>query len=89
MSDLESGRAPSAQLVTELVLCRHCDLLQQLPLLAIGQEAACSRCGYLLDMRQKDPVLRPVLYATSSLFMLFLANLFLLLAWTWLATCIS
>ena len=76
MSDLESGIAPPAQPGAELVLCRHCDLLQQLPLLAIGQEAACSRCGYLLDMRQKDPVLRPVLYAASSLFMLILANLF-------------
>lgn len=76
MSDLQTDIAHSAQPETELVLCRHCDLLQQLPLLAVGQEAACRRCGYLLDMRQKDPVLRPVLYAASSLFMLVLANLF-------------
>ncbi len=56
--------------VATAIYCSNCRLL------AIGQEAACSRCGYLLDMRQKDPVLRPVLYAASSLFMLILANLF-------------
>ncbi|MFC4655794.1 MULTISPECIES: PqiA/YebS family transporter subunit [Rheinheimera] len=66
----------SHQPADELVLCRHCDLLQQLPQLQVGQEAACSRCGYLLDMRQKDPVLRPILYAFSALLMLVLSNLF-------------
>lgn len=60
----------------ELVLCRHCDLLQYLPPLAEGQQAHCQRCEHYLDMRQTQPVLRPVLYAASALFMLVLANLF-------------
>ena len=60
----------------ELVLCRHCDLVQQLPLLHAGDEACCTRCGNHLDARHPDPVLRPVMYAGSALFMLLLANLF-------------
>lgn len=60
----------------ELVLCRHCDLLQWLPKLQEGEEAHCQRCDHQLDVRQVQPILRPVLYASSALFMLLLANLF-------------
>jgi len=60
----------------ELVLCRHCDLLQHLPLLQEGEEAHCLRCDHQLDARQPQPILRPVLYAASALFMMVLANLF-------------
>ncbi len=63
-------------LKSELVLCPHCDMLQYLPELAIGEEAHCTRCQYQLDARQRDPVLRPALYAASALLMLLLANLF-------------
>jgi paraquat-inducible protein A len=62
--------------VTVLALCPHCDLVQQLPELAAGEEAHCQRCGHHLDARHEQPVLRPVLYAGSALFMLLLANLF-------------
>ncbi|HEX5793512.1 MAG TPA: PqiA/YebS family transporter subunit [Rheinheimera sp.] len=61
---------------SELTLCRHCDLVQQLPELAPGEEASCARCGHYLDARHPDPIVRPVLYAGSALFMLLLANLF-------------
>lgn len=67
---LPSASAPA------LALCRHCDLVQQLPDLKSGEEAACTRCGYVLSMRQKDPVLRPILYALSALLMLLLSNVF-------------
>jgi paraquat-inducible protein A len=60
----------------ELVLCRHCDLLQVLPPLQDGEEAHCVRCGHELDARQRDSALRPILYAVSALFMLVLTNLF-------------
>ncbi|MDX3773816.1 PqiA/YebS family transporter subunit [Chromatiaceae bacterium AAb-1] len=60
----------------ELLLCKHCDLLQYLPVLQQGEEACCSRCGHQLDARQQQPVLRPALYAASALVMLLLANLF-------------
>lgn len=60
----------------ELVLCRHCDLLQVLPSLQDGEEAHCARCGHELDARQRDSALRPILYAASALFMLVLTNLF-------------
>ncbi len=61
---------------TELVLCRYCDLLQELPTLEDGQEAHCARCGHELDARQRESALRPILYALSALFMLLLTNLF-------------
>ncbi len=61
---------------TELALCRHCDLVQELPQLAPGEEACCPRCANHLDARHPDPVVRPVLFAGSALFMLLLANLF-------------
>lgn len=60
----------------ELALCRHCDWVQTMPELAAGEEASCSRCGLHLDARHPQPVLRPILYAGSALFMLLLANLF-------------
>lgn len=60
----------------ELVLCRHCDLMQHIPPLCAGDEAFCLRCGAHLDARHSDPVWRPVLFAGSALFMLLLANLF-------------
>ncbi|MCB5225579.1 PqiA/YebS family transporter subunit [Alishewanella sp. 16-MA] len=69
---LSAASAPN----DELVLCRHCDLLQQLPSLQAGQEAHCRRCHSQLDARQPQPILRPVSYAASALFMLLMANLF-------------
>lgn len=60
----------------ELVLCRHCDLLQYLPTLKEGEQAHCLRCDHQLDVRQPQPILRPVLYAASALFMMLLTNLF-------------
>lgn len=66
----------TASAAAELTLCRHCDLVQELPPISAGEEACCSRCGHHLDARHRQPVLRPVLYAGSALFMLLLANLF-------------
>lgn len=60
----------------ELALCPHCDLVQLLPELQPGEEAACIRCGHHLDACHIESVMRPMLYAGSALFMLLLANLF-------------
>ncbi|MGI5309355.1 PqiA/YebS family transporter subunit [Rheinheimera sp. WS51] len=60
----------------QTVLCRHCDLVQHITPLIAGQEACCSRCNHTLDARHQQPILRPVLYAATALFMLLLANLF-------------
>ncbi|WP_333795656.1 PqiA/YebS family transporter subunit [Rheinheimera sp.] len=68
----EPHKAPDS----ELVLCRYCDLLQQLPALQDGEAANCQRCGHELDARQRESALRPILYALSALFMLLLTNLF-------------
>jgi paraquat-inducible protein A len=71
-----AGAALPGALSAELALCRHCDLVQQLPSLQPDEEADCLRCGHHLDARHADPVLRPALFAATSLFMLLLANLF-------------
>lgn len=68
----EPHKAPDS----ELVLCRYCDLLQQLPALQDGEAANCQCCGHELDARQRESALRPILYALSALFMLLLTNLF-------------
>jgi paraquat-inducible protein A len=68
--------AASPSAASELALCSHCDLMQYLPVLAPDEEASCQRCGHHLDARHVQPVLRPVLFAASALFMLLLANLF-------------
>lgn len=70
------GELQTPEQSTELVLCRYCDLLQQLPELQSGEEAHCSQCGHQLDSRHPQPILRPILFASSALFMLLLANLF-------------
>lgn len=66
----------SADYTPELTLCPHCDLVQQVPQLEPGEESSCIRCGHHLDARHPEPIVRPVLYAGSALFMLLLANLF-------------
>lgn len=80
MSTLASTAQPQPAIDTtpasELVLCRYCDLLQQLPQLQDGEEADCQRCGHELDARQRESAIRPILYAISALFMLVLTNLF-------------
>jgi len=80
MSTLASTHQPQvatpATPASELVLCRYCDLLQELPQLQDGEEADCQRCGHELDARQRESAIRPILYAISALFMLVLTNLF-------------
>jgi paraquat-inducible protein A len=80
MSTLASTHQPHLATPTtpasELVLCRYCDLLQELPQLQDGEEADCQRCGHELDARQRESAIRPILYAISALFMLVLTNLF-------------
>jgi len=58
------------------ILCPQCDLLVEIPVIAIGQKAKCPRCHTTLTSRWKEPRKRPVGYAISALFMLLLANLF-------------
>lgn len=70
------GELATAEQNHELVLCRYCDLLQNVPELQAGEEAHCNQCGHQLDSRHPQPLLRPILFAGSALFMLVLANLF-------------
>lgn len=58
------------------ILCPQCDLLVEIPAIAIGQKAKCPRCHTTLTSLWKEPRRRPIGYAASALFMLLLANLF-------------
>ena len=58
------------------ILCPQCDLLVEIPEIAVGQKAKCPRCHTTLTSRWKEPRRRPIAYAVSALFMLLLSNLF-------------
>ncbi|WP_072025400.1 membrane integrity-associated transporter subunit PqiA [Dickeya undicola] len=58
------------------MLCPHCDLLVELPILHDGQRAVCPRCKTSLSSRQREPRWRPASFAFSALIMLLLSVLF-------------
>ena len=58
------------------MLCPQCDLMTQLPSIAVGQKASCPRCHTTLTANWSEPRKRPSGYGLAALFMLLLANLF-------------
>ncbi|WJV52066.1 membrane integrity-associated transporter subunit PqiA [Prodigiosinella aquatilis] len=58
------------------MLCPHCDLLVDLPLVHDGQRAVCPRCKTVLISRCSEPRRRPASYAFSAVMMLVLSTLF-------------
>jgi paraquat-inducible protein A len=56
--------------------CPHCDLLQALPLLEVGQAAYCVRCNCLLGKVRQDSLNRSLAFALTGIFLFILANIF-------------
>lgn len=67
----ETMRAPASQIV-----CHECDLLNDIPSLAVGQKAFCSRCGYLLAAHRPHAQDTVLAFSLTALLFLALASLF-------------
>jgi paraquat-inducible protein A len=65
----------SGNWTSELVACADCDLLQTLPPLQPGGNAACVRCGRRLARRLSGSVDRPLALTVAALITLAIANL--------------
>ena len=59
-----------------LVRCEHCDLLQQVPVIAAGLVTACRRCGSRLFARKRDGFQRAFVLYLTALVLLGIANAF-------------
>jgi len=68
----------NAEIATQKTIkaCPDCDLLQELPILQIGQAAYCLRCGRLLRQLRRDSLNRSLAFAVTGIFLFILANLF-------------
>ncbi|HIP94352.1 MAG TPA: paraquat-inducible protein A [Leucothrix sp.] len=60
--------------------CPHCDLIQYLPKMKLGEIAKCIRCNNVLYRNQKNSVNRSLAFAITGLILFILANLFPLLS---------
>jgi len=61
---------------TEFLACHDCDLLHRRVPLAEGARARCRRCGALLERSARDVVDRTLAYASASLVLFVVANVF-------------
>ena len=60
--------------------CAHCDLIQKLPKMQLGETARCIRCSNVLYRNQKNSVNRSLAFAITGLILFIIANLFPLLS---------
>ncbi len=58
----------------ETVACPDCDLLQQIPVLKIGDKARCTRCSYVLATAPYDPLDLPLALTFTAAIFLIIAN---------------
>jgi len=62
------------------VACPDCDLIQALPMLAIGDSANCIRCEATLFKNQRNSLNRSLAFAITGLILFIIANMFPLLS---------
>jgi len=62
------------------IACPDCDLIQEIPLLALGESANCIRCNATLYKNQKNSVDRSLAFAITGLILFIIANMFPLLS---------
>ncbi|WP_422386567.1 PqiA/YebS family transporter subunit [Candidatus Pantoea edessiphila] len=58
------------------ILCSKCDLVMELSFLFVGNRASCPRCKSVLASNWLEPHKRHNVYALTTLFLLFLSNIF-------------
>ena len=60
--------------------CAHCDLIQKLPAMQVGEIARCIRCNNVLYRKQKNSLNRALAFAITGLILFVISNLFPLLS---------
>lgn len=60
--------------------CPDCDLIQDIPVLGVGETANCIRCSATLFKNQKNSVDRSLAFAITGLILFIIANMFPLLS---------
>lgn len=60
--------------------CAHCDLIQSLPKMKLGETARCIRCNNVLYRNQKNSLNRSLAFAITGLILFVISNLFPLLS---------
>lgn len=60
--------------------CAHCDLIQCLPKMKLGEIARCIRCNNVLYRNQKNSLNRSLAFAITGLILFIISNLFPLLS---------
>lgn len=58
------------------IVCHECDLLNDVPVLDVGQKAFCPCCGFLLTANRSQAQSRILAFSVTALFFLALANMF-------------
>lgn len=59
-----------------LIVCHECDLLNDVPPLAVGEKAFCQRCSYLLTANRPQATTKVFVFALTALVFLVLASSF-------------
>lgn len=62
------------------IACPDCDLIQDIPPLAVGESAHCIRCNATLFTNQRNSVNRSLAFAITGLILFVIANMFPLLS---------
>lgn len=65
-----------AKAAASQIVCHECDLLNDVPVLDVGQKAYCPCCGYLLAANRSHAQSRILAFSVTALFFLALANMF-------------
>lgn len=71
---MDRGSALNPRLLSSLISCPDCDLLQQIPPLAPGEKAICPRCGHSLAKHPSAPSDLPLALTFTALIAYVLAN---------------
>src|SRR5207244_2961862 len=70
------SNSPRFNIMSSLIACRECDLLQREIVLPPGGTACCSRCGAILHRSKPDSLDRTLAFMVGAAVLFILANVF-------------
>lgn len=75
---------PQAHVVTNLVACAGCNLVQRVPAPAQGVQTRCARCGMLLQTRKPNSIARTAALSLAALLLYVPANTYPIMRMTYM-----